>query len=75
MMSNLDWRGEREAKIEALHERLTAAVESLVTGKDWMRAMVFAARFRSRSFANTLLIYAQHAKRYAVGSVSEPWPT
>ena len=75
MASNPDWRGEREAKLEALHERLTSAVESLVTGEDWMRAMVFAAQFRSRSFANTLLINAQHAERYAAGSVSEPMPT
>ena len=75
MVSNPEWRSEREAKLEALHERLTAAVEGLVTGEDWARAMVFAARFRSRSFANTLLIYAQHAERYAAGSVTEPWPS
>ncbi len=75
MASNPDWRGEREAKLEALHERLTTAVESLVTGEDWTRAMVFAAQFRSRSFANTLLIYAQHAERYAAGSITEPTPT
>ena len=75
MASNPDWRGEREAKLDALHEQLTAAVEALVTGDDWIRAMTFAAQFRSRSFANTLLIHAQHAERYEVGSVTEPWPT
>ena len=74
MVSNPAWRTEREQKIDALHEQLTAAVEGLVTGEDWIRAMTFAAQFRSRSFGNTLLIYAQHAKRFAAGSVSEPWP-
>ncbi|MDR2254206.1 MAG: ssDNA-binding domain-containing protein [Bifidobacteriaceae bacterium] len=74
-MSNPDWRDQREAKLEALHERLTSAVEGLVSGEDWGRAMVFAARFRSRSFGNTLLIHAQHAERFAAGSVTEPWPT
>ncbi|MDR1427585.1 MAG: ImmA/IrrE family metallo-endopeptidase [Bifidobacteriaceae bacterium] len=75
MASNPDWRSEREAKLERLHEKLTTAVESLVTSEDWTRAMVFAAQFRSRSFANTLLIYAQHAERFAAGSVPEPWPS
>jgi len=75
MAARPDWRGEREAKIEALHVRLTTAVESLVTGEDWVRAMTFAAQFRSRSFANTLLIYAQHSERFEAGLVSEPWPT
>jgi hypothetical protein len=75
MPTRPDWRSEREAKLEALHERLTAAVESLASGEDWIRAMTFAARFRSRSFANTLLIHAQHAERYAAGSVTEPWPS
>ncbi|MDR0488685.1 MAG: HINT domain-containing protein [Propionibacteriaceae bacterium] len=75
MVSNPEWGSEREAKLEALHERLTAAVEGLVTGEDWIRVMTFAAQFRSRSFANTLLIYAQHAERYAAGSITEPWPS
>jgi hypothetical protein len=75
MVSVPDWRDQREAKLEALHERLTAAVEGLVTGEDWIRAMTFAAQFRSRSFANTLLISAQHAERYAAGSITEPWPS
>ncbi len=52
-------RAERDAKLEALHERLTAAVGGLVSGEDWRRAVEFAARFRSRSFGNTLLILAQ----------------
>ena len=47
-------RVRREAKLDALHDRLASAVGGLVTGEDWMRAMAFAARFRSRSFGNTL---------------------
>jgi hypothetical protein len=75
MVSNPAWRDQREAKLEALHERLAQAVEGLVTGEDWVRAVTFAARFRSRSFSNTLLIHQQYAERYAAGSVSEPFPT
>jgi antirestriction protein ArdC len=75
MASNPRWRDEREAKLVALHDQLTATVEALVSGEDWVRAITFAAQFRSRSFANTLLIYAAHAERYAAGRVSEPWPT
>jgi len=37
MVSNPDWRTEREAKLEALHQRLTTAVGGLVTGEDWAR--------------------------------------
>ena len=49
----------REAKLDELHESLTGAVEELVSGPDWARALTFAARFRSRSFNNTLLIAAK----------------
>lgn len=65
----------REAKLDALHQRLTEAVGGLVTGEDWRRALEFAARFRSRSFNNTLLIYAQHGEAYEQGRVPEPTPT
>jgi len=65
----------REAKLDELHERLTGAVEQLVSGDDWSRAIAFAARFRARSFSNTLLILAQHAGAYEVGRVPEPFPS
>lgn len=65
----------REAKLEALHEHLAEAVGALVTSDDWRRALEFAARFRARSFNNTLLIYAQHQAAYAAGRVPEPSPT
>ncbi|WP_152363203.1 ImmA/IrrE family metallo-endopeptidase [Microlunatus speluncae] len=68
-------RGEREAKLDALHQRLTAAVESLVTGQEWRRALEFSARFRARSFNNTLLIWSQHLAAYEQGRVPDPAPT
>lgn len=65
----------REAKLELMAEKLQAAVEGLTTGEDWKRAIEFAARFRAKSFRNTLLIFAQHAEAYEQGRVSEPVPT
>jgi hypothetical protein len=70
-----DWRGAREAKLDELHTQLTGAVEALVSGEDWTRAMVFAARFRSRSFANTLLIAQAHFAAHMQGKVPEAYPT
>src|SRR5690625_6142507 len=65
----------REARLDELHERLTGAVEQLVSGDDWERALACAARFRARSFSNTLLIWAQQAAAYEVGRVPEPVPS
>lgn len=65
----------RRAKLDVLHGRLTSAVETLVTGEDWVGALTFAAQFRSRSFGNTLLIGVQHLDAYAQGRVPEPVPT
>lgn len=65
----------REAKLEDLHERLTDAVERLVSGEDWARALAFAARFRVRSFSNTLLIWEQHQAAFEAGLVPEPFPS
>lgn len=36
-------------KVRALHDRLTAEVEALVTGEDWARFLSVAARFHSYS--------------------------
>ena len=68
-------REARDAKIDALHEQLTGAVERLVSGADWARALEFAARFRSRSFNNTLLIWTQHQSAFEAGRVPDPMPT
>ncbi|HHW51470.1 MAG TPA: serine/arginine repetitive matrix protein 2 [Pseudoclavibacter sp.] len=72
---NEEERAARDAKLEELHERLTAAVEQLVSGEDWKRALEFAARFRARSFRNTLLIFAQHLDAYEQGRVASPEPS
>src|SRR4051812_48588505 len=60
-------RETREAKLEALQQELSESVAALVTGEDWKRALTFAAQFRSRSFNNTMLIYAQHYAAYNAG--------
>jgi len=65
----------REAKLATLHERLTDAVGELVTGADWKRALEFAARFRARSFNNSMLIYVHHHAAFVEGRVPEPVPT
>jgi hypothetical protein len=75
MATNDDARQAREEKLQHLHDTLTGAVESLVSGDDWKRAMTFAAQFRARSFNNTLLIFVQHFERYEAGTVPEPFPT
>ena len=66
---------DREAKLDALHATLTDAVGALTTESDWRRAIAFAAKFRQRSFANSLLIFVQHAAAFDAGRVSEPVPT
>jgi hypothetical protein len=65
----------RDAKLDALQQQLSEAVASLVTGEDWRQALTFAARFRGRSFGNTMLIAAQHYQAHAEGRVPEPMPT
>lgn len=71
----VDKTAEREERLRALQEKLTSGVEQLVTGEDWKRAIEFAARFRSRSFSNTLLIALAHAEAFEKGLVPSPYPT
>ncbi|SDS83488.1 ArdC-like ssDNA-binding domain-containing protein [Microterricola viridarii] len=66
---------EWEEKLTELHEHLVSAVEALVTGDEWKRALEFVARFRSRSFNNTLLIWSQHDAAYRRGLVPDPVPS
>ena len=54
--SGKDARAAREAKLDELQDRLTGAVEQLVSGEDWARALAFAARFRARSFATCQIV-------------------
>jgi hypothetical protein len=65
----------RDAKLDTLHDKLTDAVSRLTSGEDWRQALVFAARFRARSFNNTLLIWAQHQSAFEAGRVPEPMPS
>lgn len=79
----VEWRADqvsrrdedRAEKLAEMQEQLTGAVEGLVSSADWRRAMAFAARFRSRSFNNTLLIWAQHLAAFEQGRVPEPIPS
>ena len=75
MATTEEMRAARDAKLDELHVRLTRAVERVVSGDDWRRAIEFAARFRSRSFGNTLLIFAQHLDAYEAGRVPDPEPS
>jgi antirestriction protein ArdC len=75
MSTRVHSRAAREAKLEALQQQLAASVAALVSGEDWKRALTFAAQFRSRSFNNTMLIYAQHYAAYSEGRVPAPTPT
>jgi hypothetical protein len=43
------------------HERLTQAVESIVSGDDWQRMLRTAAKFHRYSFQNQLLISFQNS--------------
>ncbi|WP_026378315.1 ArdC family protein [Agromyces italicus] len=74
MSTNPQPQRDREAKLVELHEQLVASVETLVTGDEWKRALEFAARFRTRSFNNTLLIWWQHDAAYRQGRVPDPMP-
>lgn len=65
----------RGEKLDALHRKLTESVGALVTGEDWKRALEFAAKFRSRSFNNSMLIAVQHYAAFQQGRVPEPTPT
>ncbi|UUE19382.1 ImmA/IrrE family metallo-endopeptidase [Microbacterium sp. J1-1] len=68
-------RAARDAKLDELHEQLSAQVEKLVTDDDWKRALEFTARFRARSFRNTLLIFVQHLDAYEHGRLTAPEPS
>lgn len=65
----------REAKLDALHAKLTESVGTLISGDDWRHALEFSARFRSRSFNNTMLIYLQHYEAFQAGRVPSATPT
>ena len=49
----------RTDKLEALHQRLTAQVEGLISGEDWKAMLSVASRFYRYSARNIFLIQAQ----------------
>lgn len=65
----------RQERLDELQARIETAVEDLVTGDDWIKAVAFAAKFRSRSFLNTIAIWVQHQDAYEKGLVPNPEPT
>ncbi|MDF2846640.1 MAG: serine/arginine repetitive matrix protein 2 [Oerskovia sp.] len=68
-------RAEQEARLKVLHDKLTTAVGNLVTGDDWMRALMVSARFRAYSAMNSVLIWVGLAEQYAQGLVPTDTPT
>lgn len=68
-------QADQQQKLAWLDERIAQRVEQLVTGDDWLNAVRFAAKFRTRSFLNTLGIYIQHQQAFQEGRVPEPTPT
>jgi len=66
--------GQRQHKLDALHERLQREVQALVSGEDWRRWLQVASRFHTYSFRNTVLILAQRPEATAVAGY-EAWRT
>jgi hypothetical protein len=50
----------RTDRLQAAHEKLQDAVESIVSGEDWQRMLRTAAKFHRYSFQNQLLISFQN---------------
>lgn len=68
-------RAEQEARLKVLHEKLTTAVGNLITGEDWMRALMVSARIRAYSAMNSVLIWVGLAEQYVQGLVPTDTPT
>lgn len=49
----------RTDRLQAAHDKLQKAVESIVSGEDWQRMLRTASKFHSYSFNNQLLIFLQ----------------
>ena len=60
--------GEMQAELDAMHDRLVVGVSSLVDGEQWRAWLRVAAKFRTYSFNNTILLFQQRpdATRVAV---------
>jgi N-terminal domain of anti-restriction factor ArdC len=53
---------------------LAAEVKALRSGEDWKRFLEFQSRLHAYSPNNVMLVYAQHAKAFNEGEVSQPFP-
>ena len=49
----------RTDRLKAAHDKLTEAVESIVSGDDWQRMLKVASKFHKYSFNNHLMIFLQ----------------
>ena len=49
----------RPDKLQEAHDRLTQAIESIVSGEDWQWMLKVASKFHSYSFNNQLMIFMQ----------------
>jgi hypothetical protein len=54
---------DRQVKLDEATERLTQAVESIVTGDDWQRYLAFAAELHPYSARNVFLLLEQAEAR------------
>src|SRR5271166_1779807 len=50
---------ERQAKLDAAHQRLVEAVGELRSSEDWLRYLAFMRRFHNYSASNCLMILSQ----------------
>lgn len=48
-------------RLQAAHDKLTQAIESIVSGDDWKRMLKVASKFHRYSLNNILLIQVQRA--------------
>lgn len=67
-------RQRQQAKLDALHEKLTEQMAQLRSGDDWKEWLGFAARFHQYSFRNVMAIYAQRPDATLVAGY-EAWKT
>ncbi len=61
-------------KLDELHQRLTAQVESLISGEDWKEMLAVASRFYRYSARNVMLIRAAFPTATRLGGYRF-WPT
>ena len=61
----------QQTKLKELHDQLDAQVTALTEGADWKAWLAVAARFRSYSWHNTMLILAQRPEATRVAGYRE----